>query len=113
MLIKALCENGKKKLAKKLLTSNGENSFYYMMKHGATTLWENWDGCDSRNHPMFGAVTEFIVKYFNEALDSHHNSPEMKEILRLREKFGLKVTAERFSSIEHDEISEKDAEFLK
>ncbi len=48
-----------------------------------------------------------------EALDSHHNSPEMKEILRLREKYGLKVTAERFSSIEHDEIPEKDAEFLK
>lgn len=66
VLIKTLCENGEKKLAKKLLTSNGENSFYNMMKHGATTLWENWDGCDSRNHPMFGAVTEFIVKYFNE-----------------------------------------------
>lgn len=37
----------------------------------------------------------------------------MKEILRLREKYGLKVTAECFSSIEHDEIPEKDAEFLK
>lgn len=67
VLIKTLCENGKKELAKKLLTSRGENSFYNMMKHGATTLWENWDGCDSRNHPMFGAITEFLVKYFNEA----------------------------------------------
>ena len=31
-----------------------------MMRHGSATLWENWDGCDSRNHPMFGAVCEYI-----------------------------------------------------
>lgn len=66
ILIRVLCENGKKDLAKKLLTSKKENTFYNMMSHGATTLWENWDGCDSRNHPMFGAVVESIVKYFNE-----------------------------------------------
>lgn len=67
ILIKVLCENGYKDLAKKLLISEKENTFYNMKKHGATTLWENWDGCDSRCHPMFGAVVEYIVKYFNEA----------------------------------------------
>ena len=32
-----------------------------MMKHGSANLWENWDGCDSRCHPMFGAAAEFAV----------------------------------------------------
>ena len=34
-----------------------------MKKSGATTIWENWSGRDSRNHPMFGAVTKYIFMY--------------------------------------------------
>ncbi len=67
ILIRTLCENGHKDLAFKLLTSEKENTFYNMKKHGATTLWENWDGAHSHSHPMFGAVVEYLVKYFNEA----------------------------------------------
>ncbi|MBQ2828973.1 MAG: hypothetical protein IJF20_06980 [Clostridia bacterium] len=26
-------------------------------------MWENWDGCDSHSHPMFGAVCEYLFKY--------------------------------------------------
>ncbi len=66
ILIRVLCENGYKDLAKKLLTSEKENTFYNMKKHGATTLWENWNGEASHSHPMFGAVVQYIVKYFNE-----------------------------------------------
>lgn len=66
ILIRVLCENGYKDLALKLLTSEKENTFYNMKKQGATTLWENWDGHESHSHPMFGAVVEYIVKYFNE-----------------------------------------------
>ncbi len=64
VLIKTLCEKGYKDLAFKLLTSEKENTYYNMKCHGATTLWENWDGCDSHSHPMFGSVVEYIVKYF-------------------------------------------------
>ncbi|MBE6799758.1 MAG: hypothetical protein E7529_00980, partial [Ruminococcaceae bacterium] len=67
ILIRTLCENGHKDLAFKLLTSEKENTFYNMKKHGATTLWENWEGAHSHSHPMFGAVVEYLVKYFNEA----------------------------------------------
>jgi alpha-L-rhamnosidase len=66
LLIKTLCENGYKDLAFKLLTSEKENTFYNMKKQGATTLWENWNGEASHSHPMFGAVVQYIVKYFNE-----------------------------------------------
>ncbi len=66
ILIRTLCENGHKDLAFKLLTSEKENTFFNMKRQGATTLWENWDGEHSHSHPMFGAVVEYIVKYFNE-----------------------------------------------
>lgn len=46
-----------------------------------------------------------------EALDVHHASPEMKQILDLREKYDLKVHAERFIA-SSDEIPEWDRSFL-
>ncbi len=60
ILIRVLFERGYAALAAAILTNNGESSFANMMRHGSKTLWENWDGCDSMNHPMFGAVVEYI-----------------------------------------------------
>ena len=36
----------------------------YMIDNGATTLWENWafKEHDSKNHPMFGSVSEWFYK---------------------------------------------------
>ncbi len=67
LIIAVLCDSGRAELAKKLLTSKKKNTFYNMMAHGATTLWETWEGNESHNHPMFGAVVEYLLKYFNEA----------------------------------------------
>ncbi len=38
--------------------------FGYMLDNGATTLWENWTfkQHDSKNHPMFGSVSEWFHK---------------------------------------------------
>lgn len=60
IVIRVLFEKGYGSLAWKMLTNENENSFGYMMNHGAITLWENWDGCDSLSHPMFGASVEYI-----------------------------------------------------
>ena len=51
---------GEGQLAFDLLSNENEVSFNHMMKAGANTLWENWNGRDSRNHPMFGAVTKYL-----------------------------------------------------
>lgn len=45
-----------------------------------------------------------------EALDMHHNSEIMEKIFDLREKYGLKMIAERFES---DSISEEDKKYIK
>ncbi len=63
VLPRVLFENGEAQLAFDLLTSDGEISFSYMMKHGATTLWEDWHIERSLNHPMFGAATRYLFTY--------------------------------------------------
>ena len=63
LVTRVLFEHGYGETAFKLLVNEGEISFYNMKKQGATTLWENWDGCDSHSHPMFGAVCEYLFKY--------------------------------------------------
>ncbi len=63
IVTRVLFEKGYPQLAITLMTNEGEISFYNMKKQGATTLWENWDGCDSHSHPMFGAVCEYLFKY--------------------------------------------------
>lgn len=62
-LIGYLFEVGENQLAFELLSNDREVSFGNMKKNGATTIWENWNGQDSRNHPMFGAVTKYIFMY--------------------------------------------------
>lgn len=46
------------------------------------------------------------------ALDIHHASPMMQEILDLRNKYQLTVTAERYSS-DLDGIPQQDREFIE
>ncbi len=65
LVIRMLFSFGRGDIAYSLLINEEVTSFYNMKKHGATTLWENWDGCDSRCHPMFGAVIEY---FFSEIL---------------------------------------------
>lgn len=46
-----------------------------------------------------------------EAIDTHHASPMMQTIAKLREKYGLKMKVERYISDE-DGIPEKDNQFI-
>lgn len=59
-LIEYLYDIGENDIATVLLSNNREISFAFMKANGATTLWENWNGNDSQNHPMFGAVTRCL-----------------------------------------------------
>ncbi|MBR3869816.1 MAG: GNAT family N-acetyltransferase [Clostridia bacterium] len=63
IVTRVLFENGYGELAFRLMTGDGEISFANMKRTGTNTLWENWDGCDSLSHPMFGAASEYIFNY--------------------------------------------------
>ncbi len=60
LVVRVLFEKGFGSLAWQMLTNENEVSFANMMNNGGVTLWENWDGCDSLSHPMFGAVCEYL-----------------------------------------------------
>ena len=60
LVIRMLFRLGRGDIAYKMLINEEITSFYNMKKNGATTLWENWDGVDSRCHPMFGAIVEYF-----------------------------------------------------
>ncbi len=50
-----------------------DHSFGYMMDSGATTIWENWNGSHSNNHPMFGACVKSFFEYILGIRQSRHS----------------------------------------
>ncbi|MFQ3668838.1 MAG: family 78 glycoside hydrolase catalytic domain [Fimbriimonadaceae bacterium] len=73
-LLPTLADHGRADVAYHLLLSDEFPSWGYEIKHGATTIWERWDGwthdkgfqdpgMNSFNHYAFGAVGEFLYRY--------------------------------------------------
>ncbi|MCL5098112.1 MAG: family 78 glycoside hydrolase catalytic domain [Candidatus Omnitrophica bacterium] len=55
-LFKALMENGRDDLAYTMMTQESFPGWLNMINHGATTVWEAWNGGGSRNHPTLGCA---------------------------------------------------------
>ena len=69
-LLPVLADGGHLGLAYELLRQDTAPSWLTMVDRGATTLWEHWDGVDSRgvphgslNHYTKGAVATFLHRY--------------------------------------------------
>ncbi|KRF10001.1 alpha-L-rhamnosidase [Paenibacillus sp. Soil766] len=73
-LLPTLTDNGSLDVAYKLLTQEAFPSWMYSIKHGATTIWERWDGwteeqgfqtpsMNSFNHYSLGSVGEWMFRY--------------------------------------------------
>ncbi|MGN0634999.1 MAG: family 78 glycoside hydrolase catalytic domain [Acutalibacteraceae bacterium] len=63
ILLDELYKHGYGDLATALLANKKTVSYETMRRAGATTIWENWNGESSHNHPMFGASTLYLYKY--------------------------------------------------
>lgn len=61
-LYETLALNGMNDVAWTLLNQKDFPSFGWWLEQGATTTWEQWDGSDSRNHPMFGGGLVWFYK---------------------------------------------------
>ncbi len=72
-LLHALSDNGYADTAYSLLLQEGYPSWLYEVNHGATTIWEHWDGINdegtfwsrdmnSYNHYAYGAVMDWIYE---------------------------------------------------
>lgn len=64
-MFQVLSEAGKTELAYKIATQPDFPGWGWMLKNGATTLWEHWEFSDntfSHNHPMFGSVSQWMMQ---------------------------------------------------
>lgn len=64
VLVEVLFSLNKGQLVHQLLSSEEMGSFLYMKRHGATTIWEHWNGQESHDHPMFGGCLRFLYEGF-------------------------------------------------
>ncbi|WP_164981309.1 alpha-L-rhamnosidase [Silvibacterium dinghuense] len=70
-LLEVLSDTGHADVAYRLLLNTQYPSWGYMVEHGATTMWERWNGdqmlndpgMNSFNHYAYGAVAEWIYRY--------------------------------------------------
>ena len=63
IVTRLLFERGESALAIKLLTAKEGACFYREMQEGFSTMWETWSGIRSHCHPMFGAVSKYLIEY--------------------------------------------------
>lgn len=61
-LLNALLENGRADVAYRIVAQQDLPSWGWWIEQGATTLWEQWKGTESRNHIMFGDVSAWFYK---------------------------------------------------
>jgi len=70
-LLSVLVDTGHRDLAYRLLLNTQYPSWGYLVDHGATTMWERWNGdrmksdpsMNSYNHYAYGAVADWIYRY--------------------------------------------------
>ncbi len=70
-LLEELTKSGHSDFAFKLLLNTAYPSWGYLVEHGATTMWERWNGdqmkgdpsMNSYNHYAYGAVDDWVYRY--------------------------------------------------
>ena len=66
VMLEVLSREGRIDLAYDIVTQDDFPSWGWMLKNGATTLWEHWafsDNTFSHNHPMFGSVSQWFMQW--------------------------------------------------
>ncbi len=80
LFFETLAENGLSNVAYTAMNKYSFPSFGHWIAQGATTTWEQWNGENSRNHPMFGgALTWFYRKLAGMSVDEAN--PGFKHII--------------------------------
>jgi alpha-L-rhamnosidase len=61
-ILNALTENGRADVAYRMASQKDLPSWGWWLEQGGTTLWEQWNGTESRNHIMFGDILAWFYK---------------------------------------------------
>jgi alpha-L-rhamnosidase len=102
-LLGALSDTGHSDVAYRLLLSTDYPSWGYLIEHGATTMWERWNGdqmrgdpsMNSYNHYAYGAVADWIYRYA-AGIDAVPTDPGF-HMIRLHPNFDKRLGSLDFS----------------
>jgi alpha-L-rhamnosidase len=102
-LLSALVDTGHADTAYQLLMNTEYPSWGYLVSHGATTMWERWNGdqmrgdpsMNSYNHYAYGAVADWIYSYA-AGVDADANDPGFHTI-RLHPNFDARIGSVDFA----------------
>jgi alpha-L-rhamnosidase len=102
-LLEVLSDTGHSDVAYRLLLDTSYPSWGYLIEHGATTMWERWNGdqmrgdpsMNSYNHYAYGAVAEWMYRYA-AGIDTVANDPGFHTIY-LRPNFDARIGDLNFS----------------
>jgi alpha-L-rhamnosidase len=102
-LLAALADTGHSDVAYRLLLSTEYPSWGYLVEHGATTMWERWNGDQMRNDPSmnsynhyaYGAVADWIYRYA-AGIDTDPIEPGF-HVIRLHPNFDRRLGSLDFS----------------
>lgn len=75
-----LAAHGMNDLAYEAMNKRDMPSFGYWIEQGATVTWENWNGNDSRNHPMFGGALTWFYRTL-AGVNTDENDPGFRHII--------------------------------
>ena len=65
-MLDLLSREGNSDVAYRIVTQPDFPGWGWMLRNGATTLWEHWEYSDntfSHNHPMFGSVSQWLMNW--------------------------------------------------
>ncbi len=79
-LLNVLSSEGHADVAYRVASQRTLPSWGWWIDQGATTMWEQWNGTDSRNHIMFGEIAAWFYKAL-AGIDPDPASPGFKHIL--------------------------------
>jgi alpha-L-rhamnosidase len=102
-LLGVLSDTGHSDVAYRLLLSTEYPSWGYLIEHGATTMWERWNGdqmrgdpsMNSYNHYAYGAVADWIYRYA-AGIDTLPAEPGF-HVIRLHPNFDQRLGSLDFS----------------
>jgi alpha-L-rhamnosidase len=75
-----LAANGMNEVAYEAMNKLDFPSFGHWIEQGATTTWEQWNGRDSRNHPMFGGGLTWFYRTL-AGVNADENEPGYRHII--------------------------------
>ena len=79
-LFETLAAHGMNDLAYEAMNKRDFPSYGHWIEQGATVTWEQWNGRDSRNHPMFGGGLNWFYRTL-AGVNTDENEPGYKHII--------------------------------